>query len=175
MNNTNSRGMLSRAFLIVGGILTVAGAIDPMEGSVLILPGGGLTALGAFLDRRDQRVVAYRVTVFLLLALGIGALWGLSFLGGFGGDSGRSSWWGLLIVPYCIGLPLALGGPGFPPWLLCAGICVGIWYLVMSMTIIVRPGAGPGGVLLILAAVGLLVIGECTRRLIALRAKPRNP
>lgn len=172
--NTNNHPIVSRTLIIIGGLATVVGAIDPMEGSVLILPGSGLTALGAFLGQRDRHVVTYRVGIFVLLALGIGALWGLSLMGGFGGDTGRSKWWGLLILPYLIGLPLALGGPGSPPWLLWAGIGIGAWYLAIPLTITIRPGAALGRALLVLATAGLLIIGECTRRLLALRAGTRK-
>ena len=36
----------------------------------------------------------------LLVLIGVAALWISSALGGFGGDTGRSDWWGLLFVPY---------------------------------------------------------------------------
>jgi len=35
--------------------------------------------------------------------VGVGALWFLSSLGGIGGKSGHSIWWGLLILPYPTG------------------------------------------------------------------------
>ena len=35
----------------------------------------------------------------LLIAIGVGALWGLSMFGGIGGKSGHSIWWGVLILP----------------------------------------------------------------------------
>jgi hypothetical protein len=68
------------------------GAVEPMEGSVVILPGSGLVALGVFLGHSERRLIAYRVGVFILILVGVGALWVLSWLGGFGGKSGRSMW-----------------------------------------------------------------------------------
>lgn len=76
------------------------GAADPLEGSLLILPSSGLVALGAFIEHGERRVFLYRLSVFLLIVLGVVALWGLSIDGGFGGASGRSNWWGVLVLPY---------------------------------------------------------------------------
>lgn len=162
----NARHLAARLLIVIGGVATVIGAIDPMEGSILILPGSALLALGVFLGGSERRVVAYRVLVLVLLVLGIGALWGLSFMGGFGGTSGRSMWWGLLLLPYLLGLPLAFSGPGSPRWLPWFGIGVGAWYLTIFAQIVSRSGlrfdAGAT-----IGAVGLLMIGGCCARLIA--------
>jgi hypothetical protein len=45
-----------------------------------------------------------------LIAVGVAALFGLSAIGGFGGPSGRSMWWGLLLLPYPIGWVIGLLG-----------------------------------------------------------------
>ena len=86
----------------------VIGAFDPMEGSLLILPGAGLAALGARLGISRHRGLLYWSVA--LVAVGVGALWGVSTLGGFGGESGRSIWWGLFILPYPAGWILGLVG-----------------------------------------------------------------
>ena len=52
-------------------------------------------------------------------------------MGGFGGSSGRSAWWALLILPYLIGWSIDLWGPGSPRWISMAGIAIGAWYLVI--------------------------------------------
>ena len=91
------------------------GAVDPMEGSLLILPGSGLVALGTFLEHGERRRFLYRLGVFLLILLGVGALWGLSMVGGFGGTSGRSNWWGVLVLPYLVGWSMGIWGAGLPP------------------------------------------------------------
>jgi hypothetical protein len=88
---------------MVGSIAMLVGAVDPMEGSVVILPGSGLVALGTLLGQSERRLIAFRVWVFILIAIGVGALWGLSMVGGIGGSSGHSIWWGVLILPYLIG------------------------------------------------------------------------
>lgn len=88
---------------MVGGIAMLVGAADPLEGSLVILPGSGLVALGTFLSDVGRKVIVDWLLIFASIAVGVGALWGLSMLGGFGGHSGRSGWWGLLILPYPIG------------------------------------------------------------------------
>jgi len=35
--------------------------------------------------------------------LGVAAMFALSSIGGIGGESGRSMWWGILILPYPVG------------------------------------------------------------------------
>jgi len=121
----------SKLVSLFGGVGLVVGSIDPMEGSALILPGSALLALGGYLGREDRRLVAYRTWGFILVALGVGALVGLSAMGGFGGSSGRSAWWALLILPYLIGWSIDIWGPGSPRWISKAGIAIGAWYLVI--------------------------------------------
>jgi hypothetical protein len=56
MNTTprmNARSIWSRVLIIVGSIAMLVGAVDPMEGSLIILPGSGLVALGTFLGRTN--------------------------------------------------------------------------------------------------------------------------
>ena len=86
------------------------GTLDPMEGSVLILPGSGLVALGMFLGGKDHKTVLYWTWVFILIAVGVGAMFALSAVGGIGGKSGHSIWWGVLILPYPAGWLMALAG-----------------------------------------------------------------
>jgi hypothetical protein len=84
------------------------GAVDPLEGSLVILPGTGMVALGALLgNSRHRTLLSWS---FVMVAVGVGALWGLSALGGFGGSSGRSNWWGLVLLPYPIGWIMGLVG-----------------------------------------------------------------
>lgn len=106
----NSKTFWSRLLKIVGGTAMLVGTLDPMEGSLLILPGSGLVALGVLLGGGDRGAVLYWVWTSILIVVGVGALFGLSSIGGFGGTSGRSMWWGLLIMPYPIGWLMALAG-----------------------------------------------------------------
>ncbi len=163
----NTRSFWSRILVTGGGIATVVGAIDPMEGSLLILPGSGMIALGAFFAQSERRLIAYRVWVLILIAIGVGGLWGLNEVGGFGGSSGRSLWWGVLILPYPIAWSMGIWGPGSPRWILWLGMAVGLWYLTILVMILMnptRPGASIGAGIFI-AAIGLLTIGGCIHRL----------
>ena len=101
----------------------VAGVVDPLEGSVVILPATVLATVGAALGGNRHRITLY--WALLLVAVGVTALWGISALGGFGGHTGRSMWWALILIPYPIGWILGLVGavrslrerpvPGAPP------------------------------------------------------------
>lgn len=104
----NGASRWSRILVIVGLVAMVIGAIDPLEGSLVILPGVGLVTLGALLGKSRHRILLY--WSFVLVAVGVGALWGLSALGGFGGNSGRSNWWGLVLLPYPVGWIVGLVG-----------------------------------------------------------------
>lgn len=86
---------------MAGLVLMVAGIIDPMEGSIVILAGSGIAAAGAFFGQLPHRRAV--VVAFGLCVIGVAALFGLSAIGGFGGTSGRSLWWGVPILPYPFG------------------------------------------------------------------------
>ncbi len=100
----------SRVLLTVGGIAMALGAVDPLEGSLLILSGSGLVALGMFLDGKNRRTLGYWLWSFVLIAIGVGAMFALSAVGGIGGKSGHLMWWGVLILPYPVGWIMALVG-----------------------------------------------------------------
>jgi hypothetical protein len=141
----------------------LVGAIDPIEGSLLILPGSGLIALGTFLEQGERRLITYRLWVFILTAIGVGASWGLTMAGGIGGSDGISPWWAVLILPYPIGWSMGIWGPGSPRWMLWMGIGVGLWYLsLLAISLLVGRHISVNGVT---AAVGLLTIGGCINRL----------
>jgi hypothetical protein len=91
----------SRKLIGAGLAVMLIAALDPLEGSILIVAGGILVAFGARL--RASRHLNYLYWCLALMAVGVAALWGLSAIGGFGGTSGRSLLWGLLMVPYPLG------------------------------------------------------------------------
>jgi len=99
----NTRKLWSRILIAVGSIAVLVRALDPLEGSVVILPGSGIVTLGTFLSNSARRSIIYWTSIFLLISAGVGALFVLSALGGIGGTSGHSMWWGLLILPYPVG------------------------------------------------------------------------
>jgi hypothetical protein len=90
-----------RIIYIIGVIALIIGAIDPMEGSVVIASGSALVALSTFLTH-DRHWKIFLVS-FIMILIGVLSLFYLSSLGGFGGTSTRSWWWGVLILPYPIG------------------------------------------------------------------------
>lgn len=159
---------------VVGGVSLLVGSFDPMEGSALILPGSALLALGSYLGHEDRRTVRYRTWSFILVALGVGALFGLSAIGGVGGSSGHSGWWALLILPYLIGWSIDLWGPGSARWISMAGIVVGAWYLTIPGIMLWRMGAvaptRPIGPAIAIAFIGAGTIVACAMRL---RKQPR--
>ncbi len=161
-----ARELWSRILVIVGNIAMLAGAVDPIEGSLVILPGSGLVALGSFLGHNERRLVIYRVWVCILIAIGVGAPWGLSAVGGFGGGSGHSKWLGLLMtLPYLIGWSMGIWGPGSPRWLLLLGIAVGLWYeSLVAMTLLSNRHGPPNEMDAVLGAIGVLTIVGCVSR-----------
>ena len=105
---TRSQG--ARILSGLGAIGFVAGAIDPLEGSVVILAGSALL-LGAEIVRGPQRRhLRLWTTVLVLIAIGVAMMAALSSVGGIGGRTGRSWWWGLLLLPYPAGWLLGVGG-----------------------------------------------------------------
>jgi hypothetical protein len=104
----NARLFFWQALVIVGLVVMLLGAFDPLEGSLLILPGSGLVALGSFLGKTPERRLL--CWAFVLVAVGVGAMFGLSAVGGIGGQSGHSVWWLLTVLPYPAGWLIGLGG-----------------------------------------------------------------
>jgi len=83
-------GRWPRTLVIVGFIALLLGIVDPMEGSIVILAGSALALAGALLGKsRHRKLIAWS---FALVAIGVGALWGMSAIGGIGGSTGRSMW-----------------------------------------------------------------------------------
>jgi hypothetical protein len=99
---------MPRVLLIVGLIGMIVGALDPLEGSVVILPATVLATVGAARGGKRHRITLY--WALFLVVVGVAALWGISALGGFGGRTGRSMWWALILVPYPLGWILGLVG-----------------------------------------------------------------
>ena len=99
----NARKLWSRILIVVGSVAMLMGAVDPLEGSFVILPGSALVTLGAFLSGCERRLRTDWLWVVGSIAFGVGALFVLSAFGGIGGRSGHSMWWGLRILPYPIG------------------------------------------------------------------------
>ena len=98
----------SRGLLWIGTTALVLGAIDPLEGSLVILAAAGVVMVAAHLGHlHARRWVDWGGA---LAALGVAMLWAMSARGGIGPSTGRSYWWALLLVPYPLGWLLSLSG-----------------------------------------------------------------
>ncbi|MDM7924828.1 MAG: hypothetical protein QUS35_02315 [bacterium] len=103
-----SRLKTSRILMWTGLILMLIGAVDPLEGSVVIVIGAALALTGACHEKSSQRKTL--AWAFGLVAFGVAVMFGVSAVGGFGGSTGRSMWWALTILPYPVGWVLGLIG-----------------------------------------------------------------
>jgi hypothetical protein len=95
-----------KIIFIAGIVGILIGILDPMEGSLVIAPGSILLAVGAFLLHDRYRSIFLASSIMIIV--GVVALFYLSSLGGFGGTSKLSWWWGITILPYPIGWLLAV-------------------------------------------------------------------
>lgn len=86
---------------IIGVIALIIGVVDPLEGSVVIMFGSALLALSAYVTN-DRHSKIFTVSL-IMIVVGVAFLFYFSSLGGFGGTSTLSWWWGLLILPFPIG------------------------------------------------------------------------
>jgi len=108
MNVAKLKNLPVQVLFVVGVIAMIVGALDPLEGSVVILAGSGLVTLGTWLGHQPRGLCVYRTWLFGLIAFGVVALFGLSAAGGLGGKIGHSMWWGLLLLPYPLGWILGM-------------------------------------------------------------------
>jgi hypothetical protein len=177
MNTNSHRGLWSKIMVTIGSIGMLVGALDPLEGSVVILIGSGLVVLGTFLGQGGRRLILYRVLAFSLIVVGVSAMFALSSLGGFGGHSGLSMWWGVLVLPYLIGWSMTIWGPGNPRWFWCLGILVGLWYLFLTGVIISHPSKADDSMapVITMAATGLTTIVGSVPRLVNAMRNPHPP
>lgn len=172
---TKERGV--KSLLIVGCIATILGAIDPLEGSLLILPGSLLVMLAAIIGKEEKTVTRYRVWTFVLIFIGVVSMWGLSAVGGVGGSKGLPWWWALFIVPYIIGIPMALLGPGLPKWLHRLAILPGLWYLAIIFFLLKKaelPKESEFVVITFLILMGILIIVGCAFSFLQCRGKNKG-
>ncbi len=88
-------------FYITGLISLIIGIIDPLEGSLVITVGSVLLAISTY--KTKDRYRKFFFTTMAMIITGVFFLFYFSWLGGFGGKSTLSLWWGTLILPYPIG------------------------------------------------------------------------
>lgn len=124
-----------------GGAALLAGAIDPLEGSVVCVLGSGLLAAASYgASGSGSAILRRRLAVLGLMAFGVAALWIVSAAGGIGGKSGRSAWWALTFLPYPAGWAAAVWERGLPRWITFGAVAVGLWYLVLGGIIAAKSG-----------------------------------
>lgn len=104
----NALKLASGTLIGLGTIAMIVGALDPLEGSLMILLGSGAVTLGVFLSKAGRGLLIYWISTFALISVGVSAMFVLSALGGIGGNQGLSLWWGLLIAPYPIGWTMGI-------------------------------------------------------------------
>jgi hypothetical protein len=95
-----------RIIYIIGIIAFLIGVLDPLEGSVIIAAGSFLITLSTYLNR-DKHWKLFMASCIMII-VGVFFMFYFSTLGGFGGTSRLSWWWGLLIIPYPLGWLLSL-------------------------------------------------------------------
>lgn len=105
----HSGSRCSRALHILGATAMVIGALDPLEGSIVVVAGSALLLVSEFSKDAARRHLGFWTSVFAFVVVGVTAMFGLSSVGGIGGNSGRSIWWGILILPYPVGWLLGVG------------------------------------------------------------------
>jgi uncharacterized membrane protein len=98
----------SRMLVVAGLVGMLLGAVDPLEGCVVVLAGVALATGRVYLAQTRHRLLLYRALG--MVAFGVAATIALSAWGGIGGSSGHSLWWRLLMVPYPLGWLVGLTG-----------------------------------------------------------------
>jgi hypothetical protein len=102
----SNRKRWSRILSIAGLVGMILGAVDPLEGSVVIVAGSLLSVIGLWMAQ--SRYFRLAVWAFILTAVGVAILFGLSAVGGIGGDTGRPMWLMVVFLPYPVGWVLGL-------------------------------------------------------------------
>jgi MFS family permease len=89
-----------KVLFIIGVVALIIGALDPLEGSVVIVAGSIIMTISAYL-RRDRHRKQF-LTFSILIVVGVFFLLFFSSFGGFG-KGALSWWWGILVLPYPLG------------------------------------------------------------------------
>lgn len=167
-----------------GHLIALIGAVDPLEGSWLVVLGCAMAALEAWMVRdghapgvrRAQRaLLAYRSGVAVMAAAGVAVLWVTSEHGGFGGSEGVHPAWALLLLPYPAALVAAFCGPGAPRWVAWGGCVVGAGYMALAVLIMLRTiGRGDDEVAALIGSLGLAMLAACAARITLRRRAERG-
>lgn len=104
--NPKQKNRLLKILYIIGIVALLLGAIDAMEGSIVIAFASILLVIST--HYRNDKYWKLFFLSFVLISIGVSALFTLSAMGGIGGDSGNSAWLGLAILPYPVGWILSI-------------------------------------------------------------------
>jgi hypothetical protein len=162
-----SRRTWARIALLVGYAALLIGAVDPLEGSLAILAGAGLVVLGNWGAGAEEPWRRRSLIAFVLIVIGVGAVWGLSAVGGIGGRHGQPVAWAVLLPPYPVGWCLLVLGRGAPRWVAWGVLVLGALYVALPAVLFLRPGRlRPETVipLTVLSGCGLLLLAWAGRR-----------
>lgn len=88
-----------RIIYIIGVVALIIGALDPMEGSVLIALGALLTTITTFIAK--DRHYRFFLVAGIMILFSVAMLWYVSALGGF--DPKKQWWWLIILIPYPVG------------------------------------------------------------------------
>ena len=159
------RDRWARGLRTAGFVAMLVGVLDPLEGSILILAGSSLVALGTWLGPHERGGLVYRSVVFALIAIGVTSLFALSTVGL--GPGGLSLWWGLLALPYLAGWTMGLWGPDSPRWVLLVGLAAGT--VCLSLAVVAYSVAignhQPAWATFVLLPLGVVTLAGCAYRL----------
>ena len=104
----NTRMRVAKVLVVIGPIAMVIGAIDPLEGAFIAVPGSATVALGAYFAQSPKCKLVY--SGFIVLAIYLATIMIATALGGWGANARvlRSDWYGLCLLLFPVG------------WLMCA-------------------------------------------------------
>ena len=88
-----------RILYVAGLVALIVGAIDPLEGSIIIAAGSIMLAISTFMSQDIHRKLF--ALLALCVCLGVITIWYVSSLGGF--DPATDWWWWVGIAPYPLG------------------------------------------------------------------------
>jgi hypothetical protein len=98
--------MPSKILGVVGLLAMLVGLLDPLEGSVGVVVGAALCAIGARIGCSRYTTVLY--SGLILVTIGVAAMFAASTFGGIRRES--LVWWGLIIGGYPLGFFVGVTG-----------------------------------------------------------------
>jgi hypothetical protein len=96
-----TQALWKRLLFIIGIVALIIGAIDPLEGSVLICGGAVLISVAVLAAHDRHRYLFLAATISILI--GTAMLFYMSSLGGIGKGTSYSMWWALVFLPLPLG------------------------------------------------------------------------